>query len=96
MDEKEYQAVREELKKLRRQIQNVNVKHKESLSTLERIAVRITDYVGSTGFFIIIFCWTISWFCWNTLAPKELLMGHLKFHKDLILARYHSDNYHPI
>jgi uncharacterized membrane protein len=72
MDEKEYQAAHEELKKLRKQIQNVNVKHKESLSALERVAVRITDYVGSMGFFIIIFCWTISWLCWNTLAPKEL------------------------
>ena len=72
MDEKEIKAAHEELKKLRGQIHNVNVKHKESLSALERIAVNITDHVGSMGFFLIIFIWTISWLLWNTLAPKEL------------------------
>jgi len=72
MNEKEIKAAHEELKKLRGKIHNVNVKHKESLSPLERMAVKITDHVGSMGFFLIIFCWTILWLCWNTLAPKEL------------------------
>lgn len=72
MDEKEIKAAHEEIKKLRGQIHNVNVKHKESLSSLEKLAVRITDHVGSMGFFLIIFLWTVSWLLWNTLAPKEL------------------------
>jgi len=64
----------EELKKekLHKEIKNVNVEHRKRLSRLERIAVWITNKVGSMGFFIIVFGWTISWLGWNTLGPKEL------------------------
>lgn len=72
MDIKEIMVAHEKLKKLRKPIHNVNIKHKESLSVLERFAVKITDYVGSMGFFIIIFIWTLLWLGWNTLAPKDL------------------------
>jgi uncharacterized membrane protein len=63
----------EELKKekLHKEIKNVNVEHKKSLSRLERFAVWITNKVGSMGFFIIVFGWTIGWLGWNTLGPKE-------------------------
>lgn len=63
---------REELRKLRKPIRNVNIEHKKGLSRLEQLAVWITNHVGSMGFFLIIFIWTISWLGWNTLAPKEL------------------------
>lgn len=69
MDERKFKKANEELIKLRKPIHNVNIKHKESFSALEKIAVRITDYVGSMGFFLIIFFWTIVWLGWNTLAP---------------------------
>lgn len=72
MDIKELMVAHEKLKKYRKPIHNVNVKHKESLSALERYAVKVTDYVGSMGFFIIIFVWTLLWLGWNTLAPKDL------------------------
>jgi len=64
----------EELKKekLHKPIRNINVEHKKSLTRLERLAVWITNKVGSMGFFIIIFVWTIIWLGWNTLATKEL------------------------
>jgi uncharacterized membrane protein len=71
MDAKEYQKANEELKKLRKPINNVNVKHRESLSKLEKIAVKVTDSVGSMGFFLLILTWTLVWLGWNTLAPKE-------------------------
>ena len=71
MDAKEYKKANEELKKLRKPINNVNVKHRESLSKLEKIAVKVTDGVGSMGFFLIILTWTLLWLGWNTLAPKE-------------------------
>lgn len=64
--------VTEELRKLQKPIHNVNIKHKESLSRLEKIAVKLTDHVGSIGFFFIIFGWTVLWLSWNTLAPEEL------------------------
>ena len=32
-----------------------------SLSPVDRLAVWVTDHVGSMGFFAIIFIWTIGW-----------------------------------
>ncbi|MBI2515087.1 DUF1003 domain-containing protein [Candidatus Wolfebacteria bacterium] len=51
--------------------QNVNVRHKESLTRLERFAVWVTDRIGTMGFFFLIFAWTMLWFLWNTIGPKE-------------------------
>ncbi|KIC94387.1 DUF1003 domain-containing protein [Flavihumibacter solisilvae] len=62
----------EEIKKRFAPIHNINVRHKEKLKSLDRLALWITNHVGSMGFFIIILCWTISWLGWNTLAPKSL------------------------
>jgi uncharacterized membrane protein len=70
MNNKAYEKANEELKKLRKPITNVNVKHRESLSNLEKIAVKVTDAVGSMGFFFIILTWTLLWLGWNTLAPR--------------------------
>ena len=39
---------------------------------LNRLAVIITRRVGSMGFFLTIFAWTVVWLCWNMLAPKPL------------------------
>jgi uncharacterized membrane protein len=72
MDEGKILKAKEELSTLRKPIRNVNVRHKESLSALEKIAVKVTDYVGSMGFFLIIFAWTLLWLGWNTLAPQHL------------------------
>ena len=71
MTKSKLREAHEELKKLRKPIRNVNVLHKESLSLLETFAVKLTDDVGSIGFFLIIFGWTILWLGWNTIAPKE-------------------------
>jgi uncharacterized membrane protein len=71
MNEKEYKKAYEDLKKLQKPINNINIKHRESLSALEKIAVKITDGVGSMGFFLIIFLWTLLWLAWNTIGPKE-------------------------
>lgn len=62
----------EELKKDKshKPVRNVNEEHKRNLTRLERSAVWITDKVGSMGFFILIFVWTILWLGWNTLAPQ--------------------------
>ncbi len=60
----------EELRKNREPLRNVNVELKENLSRLDRIAVFITDRVGTMGFFLIIFAWTVVWLGWNLLAPS--------------------------
>jgi uncharacterized membrane protein len=61
-----------ELKRLRKPVRDINKEHKKSLTPLERLAVWITDRVGTMGFFIIIFSWTVFWLGWNTLAPHNL------------------------
>lgn len=50
-------------------IHNVNVKHRRSLSALEKLAVFITERIGTMGFFFIIFTWSAFWLLWNILAP---------------------------
>lgn len=59
-----------ELKNHYKPILNANVSHKESLSKIDKLALWITEKVGSMGFFLIIFVWTIIWLGWNTLAPS--------------------------
>ncbi|MDO8482015.1 MAG: DUF1003 domain-containing protein [bacterium] len=62
----------EELKKARKPIRNINLEHKERLTNLERFAVWITDHIGTMGFFLVIFTWTILWLGWNLFASAEL------------------------
>jgi uncharacterized membrane protein len=62
----------EEIKSSTAPIQNVNDAYKERLSFLDRLALWITNHVGSMGFFILIFCWTVFWLGWNTMAPAHL------------------------
>jgi len=61
-----------ELRALRTPIRNANATFDQTLTPLERCALWITNHVGSMGFFLAIFAWTISWLGWNTLAPKPL------------------------
>lgn len=62
----------EELHSYRTKTSNVNKEHKERLSKLDKVAVWITNKVGTMGFFIIIFIWTIFWLSWNTFASENL------------------------
>ncbi len=62
----------EEIRKKYVQIRNVNIQHREKLTKLDKLALWITVHVGSMGFFIIIFVWTILWMSWNTIAPVHL------------------------
>jgi uncharacterized membrane protein len=39
---------------------------------LDRLAVWITERVGTMVFFLIIFTWTVCWLFWNMFAPKSL------------------------
>ena len=56
----------------RKPLPNVNEAHEASLSRLERVAVFVTDKIGTMGFFLIILGWTILWLGWNILAPSML------------------------
>lgn len=61
-----------EWKKTRKSPRNINIEHREKLSLLERFAVKITEWVGSMHFFILVLIWTASWFGWNIFAPVDL------------------------
>jgi len=54
------------------QIENVNIKHKQSFTGLEKFAVWITTRIGTMGFFFIVFGWTAVWLGWNIFAPQAL------------------------
>jgi uncharacterized membrane protein len=61
-----------EIKRLCKPIPNVNVIHGQKLSRMDKLAIWITEHIGTMGFFFIIFLWTLTWLGWNTLAPKGL------------------------
>jgi hypothetical protein len=50
---------------------NVNVELARSLSPTDRLAVWVTDRVGSMGFFFVVGAWTILWLGWNTFVPRN-------------------------
>ena len=62
----------EQLKALRRPVRNVNAVHAERLGSVDRLAIWITDHVGSMGFFLVIFVWTVAWMGWNAIGPAQL------------------------
>ena len=61
----------EEIKALRKPLPNVNKLSKDKHSSLDKLAIFITDHVGTMGFFFIILTWTFFWLSWNILAPAE-------------------------
>ena len=59
------------LKGLQKPLRNANIVHNEHLTPLEKVAAWITDHVGTMGFFLLIFLWTVLWLGWNTVAPPR-------------------------
>ncbi len=62
----------EEIRRLRRPLRDVNKEAATKFGRLDKVAVWITAHVGTMGFFLAIFSWTISWLGWNLLAPRRL------------------------
>jgi uncharacterized membrane protein len=60
-----------QLRAHRRPLRNTHKDVEARLSPLQRIALVITDKVGTMGFFLIIFAWTVIWLGWNTLLPSS-------------------------
>ncbi len=57
--------------KIRTPIRNINIEHYENLSKLDKLAIFVTERVGTMGFFLIIFVWTLLWLSWNIFAPLQ-------------------------
>jgi uncharacterized membrane protein len=51
---------------------NANLIYKKILSDSDKLAIGITDKVGTIGFFMLIFFWTVGWLSWNIFAPINL------------------------
>jgi uncharacterized membrane protein len=62
----------EEFKLDRKAPHNVHSEVEENLSPLNKLACWITERVGTMGFFLLIFGWTVLWLGWNLTAPKNL------------------------
>jgi len=60
-------------------VKNANQIHENNLSPLDKFAVKITDKVGSMGFFLIILGWTIIWCGYNILATEFPGLGWKAF-----------------
>jgi uncharacterized membrane protein len=53
-------------------VEEIKIKHERRLSKLDRLALFITNKVGTMGFFFVIFTWTVCWLGWNIIGPKDL------------------------
>ena len=45
---------------------------KVRVTPLNRLALWITEHVGTMQFFLVIFAWTVIWLFWNMFAPKSM------------------------
>ena len=61
-----------ELKRRRKPLRNVHHEVRSRLNTLDKVALFITEHVGTMGFFLIILTWTLFWLMWNFFAPARL------------------------
>jgi len=55
-----------------RPLKNTYQETMANLNRLDRVAVAITENVGTMGFFLLIFVWTVFWLSWNFFAPHQL------------------------
>ncbi len=62
----------ESLKEEFNNLKNVNEIHRSRLSKVDKLALLITQKIGTMGFFFTIFIWTIFWLGWNTYGPTNL------------------------
>lgn len=62
----------EDIKALRAKIIHTHKVHQEGLAEIERLAVWVTNQIGTMGFFAIVLVWTVLWLMWNTVGPKDL------------------------
>ena len=65
----------ESLKELRETftpLKNTNIVHRNRLRPIDKLALFVTNKIGTMGFFFIIFTWTVIWLGWNMLAPQDV------------------------
>ncbi|MCL4365741.1 DUF1003 domain-containing protein [Patescibacteria group bacterium] len=53
-------------------LKNTNKVHRSKLSFTDKLALFVTEKIGTMGFFFIIFIWSFVWLGWNIFAPEYL------------------------
>ncbi len=61
-----------ELKEILVPVKNTNMIHRKRLPPLDKLALFVTNKIGTMGFFFILFIWTFIWLLWNMFAPANL------------------------
>lgn len=61
------------LRKVRVPLRDLSQQATKPPPPLDRLALWITQRVGTIGFFLVIFSWTVLWLGWNLAAPKHLV-----------------------
>jgi len=62
----------QDLQKHFSKVKNPNDTFQEQLKPTQKLALFVTEHVGTMGFFFIILSWTVIWLAWNILMPKSL------------------------
>lgn len=53
-------------------VKNPNDTFQAQLKPTQKLALFVTERVGTMGFFFIVLTWTVLWLLWNIFAPKGL------------------------
>ena len=61
-----------EVRQARPKLKNTHQEVRSNLSLMNRVALVITERVGTMGFFLAILVWTVLWLGWNLLGPEKL------------------------
>lgn len=54
-------------------IENINIIHRSRLKPQERLALFVTEKIGTMGFFFFILAFNLGWISWNIFAPRNLV-----------------------
>ena len=73
MDNPEKIATIKELRGKFSAIENINIVHRNKLKPLEKLALFVTEKIGTMGFFFFILLFNVGWITWNIWAPKNLV-----------------------
>lgn len=73
MDNPSKIATIKELRENFHPIENINIIHRRRLRSLERLALFVTEKIGTMGFFFFILAFNLGWILWNIYAPRNLI-----------------------
>ncbi len=61
-----------ELRSLKQSVRQPHMEARQSFSSIEKFALKMTHAIGSMGFFFLLTFWTLSWVAWNLWGPSHM------------------------